>query len=53
MDYIIRKEENALTGVNGILEFDDCFNPSKEETEEFDKMFPKKIKEKRPGQFES
>lgn len=44
--------EDALIGINGILEFDDCFSPSKEETEEFDKMFPLKVKEKRPGQFE-
>jgi predicted N-acetyltransferase YhbS len=44
--------EGALTGMNGILEFNDCFNPSKEETEEFDKMFSLKVKEKRPGQFE-
>ena len=45
--------EGALTGLNGILEFNDCFNPSKEETEEFDKMFPPKTKEIRPGQLET
>lgn len=44
--------EGALAGMNGVLDFDDCFNPSKEDTEEFDKMFPPKIKEKRPGQME-
>lgn len=44
-------EEDALSGMSGILEFSDCFDPSKEETEEFDKMFQPKLKEKRPGQI--
>lgn len=44
--------DNALEGVTGILEFDECFNLSKEETEQFDKIFPTKVKEKRLGQFE-
>ena len=44
--------EDGLTDMNGVLEFNDCFNPSKEETEEFDRRFPLKVKEKRPGQFE-
>lgn len=45
-------KENALDGVSGILKFDNAFEPTGEETEEFDKNFPPKVKEKRPGQFE-
>ncbi|MFA9378779.1 MAG: GNAT family N-acetyltransferase [Lachnotalea sp.] len=43
--------DGALTSVKGILEFDCCFDPSKEELEEFDEKFPLKLKEKREGQF--
>jgi predicted N-acetyltransferase YhbS len=42
----------ALDGLSGIYVFDSCFYPSMEELEEYDKQFPPKIKEKRPGQFE-
>lgn len=45
-------KDGALNGANGILEFNACFSPSKEETEEFDKGFSAKVKEKRPDQFE-
>ncbi len=41
----------ALKDMEGILKFDESFEPSNEETEEFDKDFPEKIKEKRPGQL--
>lgn len=41
----------ALKDMEGILKFDESFEPSKEETEEFDKDFPEKIKETRPGQL--
>lgn len=36
--------DEALAGVSGILEFDDCFSPSIEETEQFDKLFPPTLK---------
>jgi len=45
-------KEDALDGASGILKFDDAFESTGVETEEFDKNFPPKIKEKRPGQFE-
>lgn len=41
----------ALTSMGGLLKFDKSFDPSKEETEEFDKRFPEKVKEKLPGQL--
>lgn len=44
--------DGALDNLSGILEFDECFSPTKEETEQFDALFPPKMKEKRPGQFE-
>lgn len=44
--------EGALNGLNGILKFDKCFDPSIEEAEQFDSLFTPKVKEKRPGQFE-
>ncbi len=44
--------KGALDGINGILTFDSCFDPSTEETEQFDSLFTPKVKEKRPGQFE-
>lgn len=44
-------EEGALDGKAGIFQFDKCFSPSDEELEEFEKLFPPKVKEKRPGQI--
>ncbi len=44
-------KENALDKTSGILKFDACFEPTKEETEEFEQLFPPKVKEKRPGQL--
>lgn len=43
--------QGALTGMGGHLKFNKSFDPSKEETEEFDKKFPEKVKEKLPGQL--
>lgn len=40
----------VLTGMGGLLKFDKSFEPSKEETEDFDKKFPERVKEKLPGQ---
>ena len=45
-------KQGALDGLAGIYVFDPCFDTSKEELEDFDKQFPSKIKEKRPGQFQ-
>ncbi len=44
-------EPNALDDVSGIFEFDPCFDVDEVQLEQFEKLFPKKIKEKRPGQL--
>lgn len=43
--------DDALDGINGIFEFDSCFEADKNELEQFEKNFPVKIKEVREGQF--
>ena len=42
---------NALDGISGVFEFDECFEVDKNQLDEFDKQFPPKVKEKRPGQL--
>ena len=42
---------NALDGISGVFEFDKCFDVDKNQLEEYDKQFPPKVKEKRPGQL--
>ena len=42
---------NALDGISGVFEFDECFEVDKNQLEEYDKQFPPKVKEKRPGQL--
>ncbi len=44
-------KQNALDGISGILEFDECFEVDQNELQEFDRQFPPKVKEKRPGQI--
>jgi len=42
---------NAIDGILGIFEFDECFEVDKNQLEEFDKQFSPKVKEKRLGQL--
>lgn len=44
-------EDNALQGVKGICKIDDCYYINPQELEEFDKLFPPKVKEKRDTQL--
>ena len=44
-------KQNALDGISGVFEFDKCFEVDKNQLDEFDKQFPPKVKEKRPGQL--
>ena len=42
---------NALDGISGVFEFDECFEVDQKQLEEYDKQFPPKVKEKLPGQL--
>ena len=44
-------KSNALVAISGVFEFDECFEVNKNQLDEFDKQFPPKVKEKRPGQL--
>lgn len=44
-------KEGALDDVNGYYVFDDCYNVSDDEVDEFDKGFEAKVKEVREGQL--
>ncbi len=44
-------KEDALDDVNGYYVFDDCYNVSDDEVDEFDKGFAPKVKEVREGQL--
>ncbi len=45
-------DPKLMEGLKGIYTDPECYNVNEKEVEEFDKNFPKKIKEKRAGQLE-
>jgi hypothetical protein len=44
-------KENVLDNIEGEYVFDEVFSVNSEDIDEFDKKFPYKIKEVRPGQL--
>lgn len=44
-------KEDALKGLSGVFEFDACYEVDRSRLGAFDKRFPPKVKEKRPGQI--
>jgi predicted N-acetyltransferase YhbS len=46
-----RLSPSALSGISGVFEFDPCYDVDQTQLDEYDKQFPPKGKEKRPGQI--
>lgn len=42
---------NAIDGISGVFEFNECFEIDKNQLEEYDEQFSPKVKEKRAGQL--
>lgn len=45
-------DDRKINGLKGIYSDPSCYNVDEKELEEFDKLFPNKVKEKRKGQLE-